>query len=86
MNSFDSLSAIFWSGVLPSSCWAVEAMEMHIAQPIRMAFLKNWGSLQWLQDATASSWAVCSASISLISFFAVFLNGQFKQGRHLGIS
>ena len=76
VNSFASLSAIFWSGVLPSSCWAVEAMGMHIAQPIRMAFLKNGSSLQRLWGSTASSWAVRSASMSLIFFFVLCQEGS----------
>ena len=55
-------------------------MEMHIAQPMRMAFLKNGGSLQWLQDAAASSWVVGSVSMSLIFFFVVFLNERLIEG------
>ena len=87
VNSFASLSAIFRNGVLPSSCWAVEAMEMHIAQPMRRAFLKNWGSLQRLQDSTASSWVVCSASISamFLIFFRCVFEWAVKRGRRLGI-
>lgn len=55
-------------------------MGMHTAQPIRMAFLTNWGSLRRLQGATESSWIACSVSISLIFFSVALLNERSSEG------